>query len=556
MRARNKIAGKCEIGAEVSTEISAGKVEEMASNEARTETTKPIGERAELSTINESDWFENTAQTKIRAIKEAQGAIKRVTRSQTVDEGSAEEKSTEAQEEREETDLELEELKRLNAGELVEHARKQVEKVRHLTTKEGVLAKKLVFTKADSKEVGLKMDLLLKIVYIMSMGMDMNKSNEEATSRLNTIEKGMDKRMEEMDKKWEERMARLEGLIAGKTNETTDQLPTQPRSKTKEQTKPIEQPKPKEKPMAAKKGQAPLEKNQAKKKDQTRVATTVASSKPGKKAQKAQNKTYANAAAKPGKNWTPPPKEMAKKELVIKITNKTGEEVRKEVKKVLTHEEIQGGFKQVRVLKNGMVVMSCHSEEQRRMVTEKLRTQENAQIRNGSTRNPRIKIRGIMKGTKGEELIADIIAENECIRNVFNEGKLEGQIKTICTYVGAKRDTWVIEVTPEIFKEVMKQGKIMVDMMSHRIAEYDEPMQCYKCCKFGHTAKHCKAAEPTCYVCGGKHEGRTCKVTTKKCINCYKAGSKSGIVHKATDYQCPVYKKQQGEIKKRTNYGQ
>ncbi|CAF0820981.1 unnamed protein product [Didymodactylos carnosus] len=46
-----------------------------------------------------------------------------------------------------------------------------------------------------------------------------------------------------------------------------------------------------------------------------------------------------------------------------------------------------------------------------------------------------------------------------------------------------------------------------------------QPVQCYKCCKFGHPAKYCKNVE-ICNKCSSPHAANICTSTDVKCINC------------------------------------
>lgn len=55
---------------------------------------------------------------------------------------------------------------------------------------------------------------------------------------------------------------------------------------------------------------------------------------------------------------------------------------------------------------------------------------------------------------------------------------------------------------------------------------------CYKCWRFGHSQKFCKASSVKCCKCGLEHEEKECKATNLKCINC-------GEAHKASDKNCP-----------------
>ena len=61
-----------------------------------------------------------------------------------------------------------------------------------------------------------------------------------------------------------------------------------------------------------------------------------------------------------------------------------------------------------------------------------------------------------------------------------------------------------------------------------------QPTRCYKCNRYGHTAKLCKN-EITCAKCSNKHPTKECDSQIKKCINC-------GSDHYCFDKSCPKYK--------------
>ena len=62
-----------------------------------------------------------------------------------------------------------------------------------------------------------------------------------------------------------------------------------------------------------------------------------------------------------------------------------------------------------------------------------------------------------------------------------------------------------------------------------------EPRRCYKCQKFGHTAKFCKKQQPVCPVCSEEHQYEECTNKDRpKCANC--TGTHSASYRKCTKY--------------------
>lgn len=81
--------------------------------------------------------------------------------------------------------------------------------------------------------------------------------------------------------------------------------------------------------------------------------------------------------------------------------------------------------------------------------------------------------------------------------------------------------------------------KVIIFGLLARVTPYvRNPMQCYRCFRFGHTSTRCKW-EANCIMCGkNKHEGDACEGTVPWCIHCK-------APHKSTDTKnCKEYKDQ------------
>ena len=61
-----------------------------------------------------------------------------------------------------------------------------------------------------------------------------------------------------------------------------------------------------------------------------------------------------------------------------------------------------------------------------------------------------------------------------------------------------------------------------------------EPIRCFNCNAYGHTAIKCAKKQPKCSKCAGEHKFSECQNTFIKCINC--KGN-----HAATSRECPKY---------------
>lgn len=64
-------------------------------------------------------------------------------------------------------------------------------------------------------------------------------------------------------------------------------------------------------------------------------------------------------------------------------------------------------------------------------------------------------------------------------------------------------------------------------------------IQCFRCCRYGHTKMQCRAAESRCFKCGQNHTAETCNIE-EDCASCIMC---SGF-HFATSKACPEFKRQ------------
>jgi hypothetical protein len=127
--------------------------------------------------------------------------------------------------------------------------------------------------------------------------------------------------------------------------------------------------------------------------------------------------------------------------------------------------------------------------------------------------------------------------KHENIYRLLNKDKLPTKTVKITFTDPSNRDLFV------------KYG-LQIDSM-HFAAESanhnNKPSQCFRCFKFGHIAKYCKAEKQLCPKCGGDdHKEENCTNTKPSCSNC--RGE-----HAATSSECQRYKEHQQRIEKTIN---
>ena len=76
---------------------------------------------------------------------------------------------------------------------------------------------------------------------------------------------------------------------------------------------------------------------------------------------------------------------------------------------------------------------------------------------------------------------------------------------------------------------------VKIGYMNYRVRQFcPKPLQCFRCCRFGHGVDSCGLADPVCCLCGKTgHLVSEC-VNDVQCVNC-------GFGHGARDRECKKY---------------
>lgn len=87
--------------------------------------------------------------------------------------------------------------------------------------------------------------------------------------------------------------------------------------------------------------------------------------------------------------------------------------------------------------------------------------------------------------------------------------------------------------------------RVYLCLNSLPVETYQYPtVQCFKCCRFGHTKEKCRSL-PRCFRCGGGHVGESCEVDVEThgslCCNCPRSVAAG---HFANSKSCPEYARQ------------
>ncbi|XP_023216837.1 uncharacterized protein LOC111619359 [Centruroides sculpturatus] len=157
-----------------------------------------------------------------------------------------------------------------------------------------------------------------------------------------------------------------------------------------------------------------------------------------------------------------------------------------------------------------------------------------------------------------EELPQLLYNQNDTISENFTEEDFKGALNTKFT-MGKKTKpftNWVIEVTPQLRKQLLILGKVNLEWPRCRVADFCPVLQCYRCCRFGHTTKNCSQTTATCSHCTGEHVFKDCNQKDKQpiCINC-KHEKVSNADHNARDSFCHIYQRIKYNLLKQIDYG-
>jgi len=131
---------------------------------------------------------------------------------------------------------------------------------------------------------------------------------------------------------------------------------------------------------------------------------------------------------------------------------------------------------------------------------------------------PRVIARGVESDLDPAEIPWSLVNQNlelglseEDINNIkplFKLGPLNSHIVN-----------WVLEVRPPTLQK-MEDKTAYLGMMRCRLRLWDKSPQCFKCQRYGHTAKMCRVETPICRKCAGDHDSRECTSENIKCANC------------------------------------
>lgn len=223
----------------------------------------------------------------------------------------------------------------------------------------------------------------------------------------------------------------------------------------------------------------------------------------------------------------------------------------------MSAKDTDGGFKNIRYLKSGAVILESYNKEQQEKLRVALKDKTNIKIKETQKMDPMIMVTGVRKGLTNEEFLDDIVNLNEDIQADLGYA-ITDRIKIVTkkTCRNPTRENWILQASPDVAKWFLKKEKINLDLAKVYVQEHFNLAICFNCSQFGHVAKHCKEKH-CCHRCGGEHQGKECMTKGEKCPNCTKLKLKpEDSQHSARDTQCPVYQRRLGQYQRNINYSE
>lgn len=230
--------------------------------------------------------------------------------------------------------------------------------------------------------------------------------------------------------------------------------------------------------------------------------------------------------------------------MVKPVEEQTSKITREEIKNKIDPGELVVGVENIKNIRNGGIIISCNNATSKEKIQQKVQEElgERYVIQDPKYKMPKIIILGTENQFAKQEdtkIIKDIVEQNG-----FDQD-LADNIKIIRKYENKKKHNCsniILEVYPEIFKNIIERGILNVGWRQCKVDEYHGILRCFKCARYNHIGKECRN-DTTCVKCSGNHDEKDCVNDFEKCINCVTAVEKLNInldyKHKANDKNCP-----------------
>ncbi|GIX84558.1 hypothetical protein CEXT_620901 [Caerostris extrusa] len=250
-----------------------------------------------------------------------------------------------------------------------------------------------------------------------------------------------------------------------------------------------------------------------------------------KQVQTAPTKTFAEAVKKQQTTIILAPKDK----------DQSVKDMRSNISKQLKKSEELDGVKRV-LIDNNQLIIKTKTDEQAQKLQESIEKntelKEFLTVRTPPEQKAKIICYGIPEGTTEQDLIDSI---DRVLELETKDTKL---VKTFTD--NNNRTHAIILLLKREAIQLLRRGRIFLDLQSCIVKPFYELKRCYKCQQIDHTSLQCKN-NTTCGKCGESHDTRTCKKESKQCINCQNSNKTQKTTfstdHYAFDNKCNIYRK-------------
>lgn len=288
----------------------------------------------------------------------------------------------------------------------------------------------------------------------------------------------------------------------------------------------------------------------------SRTAPRSSTSQAGQRA----HTTYADAVKVVCKKV--PPEAVKPPQHVVRIfppkgTEQSSEATKRTVLSVVKPAKEKIRVRSVRLIHSGGIAVETERKEDLQAFTgSKGLKDKGLSVSLPTKRNPSLIVYDVPKTMAREE-----VASNLWKQNLADMTQKEVASNLKVSYQagpkGREATNWVIDVSPQVRQRLTSgTARVYLGWSACRVQDYVTVTRCFKCQKFGHTAKRCKYKEDVCGHCAEKgHTFATCSKKSGQpvCSNCKERGKPYG--HKSRDKLCASYQVALQQVVARTNYG-
>ena len=253
---------------------------------------------------------------------------------------------------------------------------------------------------------------------------------------------------------------------------------------------------------------------------------------------------------------------------------KTTDEIRSKITQSKIYPKAKAAPKGIYNLGKDKVKLNFASTEDRDKILNQIKQLPDLKAEIVKKKDPLIILKWIPSWIPKEDIIKDyLIPQNEKISNLIpdlSETEFKVRFKIRPKKLRSKDNKsldqepyhLVIETSSRIYRSLMKIKDISIDTKICQAQPFLPFKQCFKCCGFGHIAKHCdklsKPPKPRCAYCAGSHAYQDCKdkkdpkkkdkICCFRCNEQHKYDKTWKYSHMATSPICPFVQEAKSKL--------